>query len=126
MVNSPSFQLYKMKRAITTLGQDFTFTRDSVDEFGEPTGEAQEFVVKCIYHEHYENLFLRQTTQDSSVIRTKASPKLTCLWDDASGLKNTDTVAINDKTFRIGDIKNLVEANLIAAISLEVIEDGQQ
>ena len=124
-VNSPNFQLNKLRRIINTQGQDFVFTRETLDEFKEPTGEVQEFLIKGIYHEHYENLFLRQSTTDATVVRSKPSPKITCLWADASVLKNTDTVVVNGLTMKIGDIKNVGEADVAAAISLEVIEVGQ-
>ena len=77
-VNSPNFQLNKLRRIINTQGQDFVFTRETLDEFKEPTGEVQEFLIKGIYHEHYENLFLRQSTTDATVVRSKPSPKITC------------------------------------------------
>ena len=49
-----------------------------------------------------------------------------CLYEDAKFLKMDDFVKINSKTFKVTGIVNIQEWNIIADISLEVIDNGTQ
>lgn len=118
------FQLNKVRRLLRTQGKEFTFARDRLDEFGEPNGQTEFVVIVGVYHE--TTSFLQKSRVESTTIRTKASPMILCLWNEAQLLQHTDTLEFNGKTYTINEIKNISEANIVADISLEEVqEDGR-
>ena len=122
-MNSPTFQLNKVRRLINTQGRSVVVTRQGKNKFNEPNGETEIFNITGVFHE--TTSYLSKTGTDGSTIRSKPSPMLLCLWDEIQELQHTDLVSINNKTYRIGEIKNLCEADVAGDISLEEIQtDG--
>lgn len=119
----PRFQLNKIRRLIKTQGQDLVFTRYAEDEFHEPTAESVSRTVKGVYHETTEG-HLSKTTSESATLRQKVSPMFLCLWEEAQHLLHTDQTEINGKQYRVNEIRNIGEANIVADVSLEEIQDG--
>lgn len=123
-MNSAAFQLNKVKRLINTQGRSVIVTRQGKDKFNEPNGEAEVFSIKGVFHE--TTSYLSKTGSNGSTIRAKPAPMFMCLWEEAQGLQHTDQVLLNNRTYNIGEIKNLDEADIIADVSLtEVQTDGQ-
>lgn len=123
-MNSAAFQLNKVKRLIRTQGEEFTFARPNLNEFGEPNGEAEYFVILGVYHE--TTSYLSKAKVESTTIRSKPSPMILCTWEEAQLLQHTDTLNYKGKTYQISEVKNLAEACVAADISLvEVQEDGR-
>lgn len=121
-MNSASFQLNKVRRSIATLGTSFVFIRPDKNAFGEPNGQTISVAIKGIYHE--TTSFLSKSSVESTTVRTKPSPMILCLWQDAQKLQHMDKLAFNGKSYKVGDIKNLSESNIIGDISLEEIQNG--
>lgn len=126
MINT-KFEAYKLKRELKRSGLEFTFKRKSVNEFGEPINEL---VVVCsivgIYHEENSNIEI--TTNETTQVRTKKIPMILCLFSEAAFdlLKIGDILEFNGKTYTLTGIVNVQEWNIIADVSLEVIDDGSK
>ena len=119
-MNSSAFQLNKVKRLIKTQGRSVVVTRQERNKFNEPNGEAEVFSVTGVFHE--TTSYLSKTGSGGSTVRAKPSPMLMCLWDDIMKLKHTDQIVLNNRTYNIGEIKNLCEADVIGDISLEEVQ----
>ena len=119
-MNSSAFQLNKVKRLIKVQGRSVVVTRQKKNKFNEPNGEAEIFSVTGVFHE--TTSYLSKTGSDGSTVRAKPSPMLMCLWDDIKKLKHTDQVILNNRTYNIGEIKNLCEAEVVGDISLEEVQ----
>ena len=119
-MNSSALQLNKVKRLIKVQGRSVVVTRQKKNKFNEPNGEAEIFSVTGVFHE--TTSYLSKTGSDGSTVRAKPSPMLMCLWDDIKKLKHTDQVILNNRTYNIGEIKNLCEAEVVGDISLEEVQ----
>lgn len=121
-MNARLFQLHKIRRLICTQGYGFEFFLPGENEFGEPDGVSETHIVAGVYHE--TTSFLSKTSSDSTTIRQKPSPMILCLWEDVERLSHMMQLKYNGKLYRIGAIRNLSEANIVADISLEEVQDN--
>lgn len=123
MINK-QFEEYKIKRELKRSGIDYEFKRAIKNDFGEPSGEPELIgKLKGIYHE--ENSNIQITTGDTTQVRTKKIPMILCLYEDAANLVLSvgDIIKINEKTLKVTGIVNISEWNIIADISLEVVDN---
>ena len=124
MINK-EFEAYKIKREIKRSGIDYEFKRLGTNEFKE-SGSVEKSVgnLRGLYHE--ENGTVQITTGETTQIRTKKVPKILCLYDDAASLSLCvgDLLHINKRTLKVTGVVNIQEWNIIADISLEVVDDG--
>ena len=120
------FEAAKLKRELKMSGINYEFKRLKVNDFGEPIPGVNEVVatIKGLYHEQNSNIQI--TTGDTTQVRTKKIPMVLCLYDDAAlaALRVGDVVKINNKTFKMTGVVNIQEWSIIAAISLEVVDNG--
>ena len=126
MINT-EFEAYKLKRELKRSGKDYKFKRRTINAFKEPTDDLYDVgIIKGIYHEQNSNVQI--TTGDTTQIRTKKIPMILCLYDDTTSLHLHvgDEVVMNSKRFKVTGIVNVQEWNIIADISLEVIDNGVQ
>ena len=84
-----------------------------------------------LYHEvnAYIGIDMKDTTQvRTSMGKFKKQPRILCLWEsfDKSGIQIGDYTIINGKKFKVTGVTNIQEWNIIADISLEVVDDGNQ
>lgn len=120
-----SFQLNKVRRLINAQGQLFQFVKQGSNEFGEPDGQTVSVNVKGVYHE--TTSYLSKSATEATTIRKKSSPMILCLWEDAQKLTHTAELSFKGKTYRVGEVKNIAEADVAADISLEEVQtDGQR
>lgn len=119
-MNSSAFQLNKVRRLIKTQGRSVVVTRQERNKFNEPNGEAEVFTIKGVFHE--TTSYLSKTGSDGSTVRAKPSPMLMCLWEDIQNVQHTDQMVINNRTYNIGEIKNLCEADVVGDMSLEEVQ----
>lgn len=126
MAINSSFEMYKLKRLLKRNGNEYEIIRAGTNPFGEPDTSYQETigVINGLYHE--ESVDIQVVTGDTTQVRTKKSPMILCTYEDAAyvDLKINDLIVINEKTFKIVGFKNIQEWNLLADISLEVLDDG--
>ena len=119
-MNGAAFQLNKVRRAIRSQGKLFKAERPKKNKFNEPTEGTVSQCFRGIFHELTE--YKSKTTGESSTIRQRSSPMVLVLWEDAKELHHQDRVKFNNKDYRINEIKNLSEANLVADIYLEEVQ----
>lgn len=123
-MDAVSFQLNKVRRLINTQGAQFSFQRQETNEFGEPNGQTESVDIVGVYHE--TTSFLSKTSTESTTIRQKPSPMILCLWEDAQKILHTDELSFNGKTYKVGEVKNISEANIVGDISLEEVQTNGQ
>lgn len=119
-MNAAAFQLNKIRRLINTQGSEVTVKIPSKNKFNEPTDTAETFTITGVFHE--VTSYLSKTTSDGSTMRRKSSPMLLCLWEEVQHIHHLDQVMLNDRLYRIGEIKNICESNVVADISLEEVQ----
>lgn len=124
MVNT-KFEAYKIKRELKRSGREFEFVRQKKNEFKEFIDES-ESVGKLIGLYHEQNGSISISLGDTTQTRTKKTPMILCLYEDASllNLQVGDVVQINGKTFKLTGVVNVQEWNIISDISLEVVDSG--
>lgn len=126
MINT-QFEAYKIKRELKRSGIDYEFKRSGVNDFEEPVGEPTAVgTIRGLYHE--QNSSVQVTTGDTTQVRTKKIPMILCLYEDAASLvlQVGDELKINNKTFKVTGVVNIQEWNIIADISLEVVDNVVQ
>lgn len=119
-----TFQLNKVRRLINTQGKNFQFKRRGTNEFGEPNGQTESVNIVGVYHE--TTSFLSKSATEATTIRQKPSPMILCLWEDAQKILHTDELSFNGKSYKVGEIKNISEANIVGDISLEEVQTNGQ
>jgi len=126
MINT-QFEAYKIKRELKRSGIDYEFKRSGVNDFGEPVDEPIVVgTIRGLYHE--QNSSVQVTTGDTTQVRTKKIPMILCLYEDAASLvlQVGDELKINNKTLKVTGVVNIQEWNIIADISLEVVDNVVQ
>lgn len=126
MINT-QFEAYKIKRELKRSGIDYEFKRFGVNDFGEPVAEPTVVgTIRGLYHEQNSNI--QVTTGDTTQVRTKKIPMILCLYEDAASLvlQVGDELKINNKTLKVTGVVNIQEWNIIADISLEVVDNVVQ
>ena len=124
LVNN-KFEKYKVGKQIKSSGRNYTFFRNSLNDFGEPSGNNTVVGnVFGLYHE--ENSFISISTGETTQYRNKKQPKILCLFEDIAnlGLVNGDFVWINGKLFSLSSITNIQEWGIVADISLEEVVEN--
>lgn len=122
MINT-KFEAYKIRRELKKVGTEYKFKRAKLNDFKEPTDE-NELAGKLLGLYHEQNSYVSVTVSDATQTRTKKVPMILCLYEDAKTLKFGDIVEINSKKLKVTGIVNIQEWNIIADVSLEVIDDG--
>lgn len=127
------FERAKVKSAIKRIGETFEFKRFELDEMNEKTGEFvkdkndKEIVMNMqgIYHEGTS--YVQRTTSESSVTRTKKQPMILCLMSDIvnAGIRVNDVMIKNGLQYEVINISDIQNLNVIADISLEVLDNGK-
>ena len=124
MINT-KFEVYKIQRELNRSGIVVDFLRQETNKFKEPVGEPKKIgSILCIYHE--QNGRIKISTGDTTQVRTKKVPMLLCLHSNVSqiNVQVGDQVKLNGKTFNVTGVTNIQEWNLVADISLEVVDIG--
>lgn len=121
------FERNKIKRLLDKSGTEYKFLRVGKDEFGEPDGEPYEVCsIKAIYHKSNSqtNIYVKNGVGEAATVRTKKEPMLLCLYEDTTSLVSGDYVMINGKRHNVTGVIDVQEWNIIADISLEVVDSG--
>lgn len=126
MVNK-KFEAYKLKRELKRTGIRFEFTREGKNPFNEPDVTFSSNLIGSLiglYHEQGSGVQI--STSESAKVRTKKVPMILCLYKDvlSLNLQVGDIVMVNKLTCKVSGIVNIQEWNIIADISLEVVDDG--
>ena len=118
--------LHRLSQQIAWQGKRYTFYRRQVNEFNEQSTEPTKLSeVKGLFHNGSSNHVVINTTDNGQVIE-KNKPYIMTTWGQGKILQLNDEVTINSNTYRVTDVYNIGEYNLIAEVSLEVILDGAE
>lgn len=124
MINN-KFEAYKLRRELKRSGIEYEFKRAKLNAFKEPTKEFElAGKLRGLYHE--QNSYVRLTTGETTQVRAKKVPMILCLHDDAKFLELGDVVEMNAKKMKVTGVTNIQEWNIVADISLEVVDDVVQ
>lgn len=127
MVNK-KFEVYKLSRELKRSGVEYEFKRAKKNDFGEPEDDEEDDVgiIKGIYHE--QNGHVQVTVGDTTQVRTKKVPNILCLYEDIAPLKlqTGDRVSFGGKVYEVTGVVDIQNWNIIADISLEVVDNGIQ
>lgn len=116
----PSLLLHRIEVQLKMRGIEYTFTRSKMDKFGQPIeGDEDESVIVGIYHE--SNSYIQMTGGDATVIRTRKSPMILCLFADGDKVKQGDRIVINEKTYKVSGVLDIQNYHVVADISLEEV-----
>lgn len=123
------FTLSKIKRLLEISGQDYEVLRRELNEYGEPQEEGSIYTIRGILHPTVG--YISTSLSEGSLTRSKPSNQILTLWKEipsplyisGKDLRAQDIIKVNDKTYRVSGVSNLGEFNLIADISLEVIDE---
>lgn len=119
----PSSQLDKFRHFIQRYGQKFTVNTPSKNEFGEPSYETEAVQILGVYHESSSG-YMEKNSTDGTTIRSKAAPQVLAFWGEAQNLSHESQISFNGKIYKINGIRNVAEANTLAEISLEEVQQG--
>jgi hypothetical protein len=120
-VHNGAFQLNKARRAIRTQGRPFDVVRYTTNKFNEPTQQTGPFGFIGILHD--TTRFTAKSVNDASTIQQRSyAPMILTLWEDAKEIQPKDLIKFNGKSYRIAEVRNVAEANLVADISLEEVQ----
>lgn len=125
MVNK-RFEAYKLKRELKRSGTFFDLKRHIENEFGEKILEPQiTGGILGLYHEQNSNIQILNGETTRS--RTEKLPMILCLLDDVvkNKIQVDDFIRMNGRIFKVTGIVNIQEWNIIADISLEVVDNGK-
>lgn len=126
------FEAHKIRRELDRSGKVYDFYRPAKNAYGEPTKTAETIgSLKGLYHE-VNNFITLQTSEAAQIRKTigmgaqKKQPKILCLFESVveCGLQMGDYTVINGKQYKVTGVVNVQEWNIIADISLEVVDDG--
>lgn len=124
MINK-DFEVYKLKRELRRSGSEYEIKRAKKNTYGEPTNEEEVIGnIKGLYHETNEHVSI--VTGETTQIRSKKVPSILCLYEDTAQLELMigDIVMLNGKVMKVTGVVNIQEWNMIADISLEVVDSG--
>lgn len=118
-------ELHKITREVNQYGENYFFWRDDVDKYGEPTGTTRNIAdVKGLFHT--ERSYVSKNASDATTTHATGTPMILARYDDAKDIKPADWLTINGKTFKVVDVNNIMEYNIVVNISLdEVVTDGR-
>jgi hypothetical protein len=114
------FTLNRVAHIIQARGDLFLFSgyeRDSNNELD--TSKPRRNSVKGLFHETNSHITLLGA--DIGSVQTKPNPGILATLAEASKLKIDDVVTVNTAEHKVTGIKDIINAGVIAEISLEVI-----
>lgn len=114
-----NFEKHKLLRFIKSQGRSYTFRGSGKNQFGEPMGEDKTVEISGIYHESQG--YVTNTATDGSNIKSKPNSLIMCLKEDSSLLEFGMLVTIQDKKYRVVDLRDVNNLGVACDISLELV-----
>ena len=119
-MKASNFLLHRLQVQLNMRGIEYVFSRQALDKFGQPIeGDDDENAIVGIYHE--SNSYIQMTGGNATVIRTRKSPMILCLFTDGDKIKQGDRVVINGKTYKVSGVLDIQNYHVAADISLEEV-----
>lgn len=118
-MKAPTFELNKIRRLIRVAGLPYTFQRDVINEFKEPTGETTSIEVKGIFHEITQHIAI--VAEDSASVRDKNTSYILALYSDAKDIQQRDFVVISGRKYYVNGVRDINNWHIAVDISLEEV-----
>jgi len=116
-------ELKKVQREIKINGDTFDVSRETFDEYGEPTDVTKFFYIQGLFH--YSTGYMKRTTQDGTDTHQKKQPML--MVDYIALQLSEIPIEIGDKIntrYKVISIDDIGGYGIVADITLEYINDG--
>lgn len=121
-----SFEVRKIKRAIATQGQEFTFVRKRLNEYKEPSDDlgVDKLTLSGLYHESHKTAVI--TTAESSKLQSLSQGCILCLYEDymLTPILEGDEVEISGVKYKVSGAVNLSKLNIAVDIALRIVDNG--
>ena len=119
-----AFERRKLEKELQRHGKEFVFLRKKENQYGEAVGD-ENVVTKILGLFHEQSVVSQLNTVESMQYRTKKTPMILCLYSrEIEKIKLGDYVLFNGKKFNFVSTENINEWNLIADVSLELVDNG--
>lgn len=118
--------LFKIKREIKTHGTVYNIYKDILDEYGQPTGESEEVCkIEGLYHT--TNGFVTRNSTYATTTHSQRQPMLLIQYKDADVYNIVPSLflLINNKRYNIISVNDILAANIVCDLSLEVVENAE-
>lgn len=114
----------KVDHQIKYNGDEYTFRRFGVDEYGQQSEEVTDtFTFKGIFHETVKYVSLAES--DGARIFNVPASYILCLYEDGEPIKIDDQIEINEKVYRVTGKTDVNNFKVAFDISLELVKDGK-
>lgn len=114
-----SFEKHKLLRFIKSQGRPYTFIGLGKNQFGEPLGETKTVEIRGVYHESQG--YVTNTATNGSNIKSKPSSLIMCPREDSLSLERDMSTTIQDKEYKIVDLRDVNNLGVACDISLELV-----
>lgn len=119
-----AFERRKLEKELARHGKEFVFLKKKENQYGEAVGD-EIVVTKILGLFHEQSVVSQLNTVEGMQYRTKKIPMILCLYSrEIEKIKLGDYVLFNGKRFNFVSTENINEWNLIADISLELVDNG--
>ncbi len=119
MFPARSFEANKIARLIRVQGASYTFKRDVLNKFKEPTGKTLDTCIDGVFHEQIQHITVTGT--DAATVRQKMSSYILALYADAKNLQQGDYVYIDNRKYLVNGLNNISNWDVAVDISLEEV-----
>lgn len=114
-----SFSQHQLERAIKVQGREYTFIRRKLNEFNEPVGDPEEFVVRGLYHE--SEGYVTSSTGDGGRVTSKPQSWILTLVKESNTPSKGMEVGIDGVKYKVRDLRNVGKLGMVYDISLEEV-----
>ena len=118
-MKAPKFEKSKISRLIKAQGLSYTFNRDELNEFKEPTGAVSAMTVHGVFHQQAQHITV--ISADAASVQQKQSPFVLALYDEARNIHQGDYVFINGVRYNVNGLTDIGNWNIAIDISLEAV-----
>ena len=118
-MKAPVFERNKLSRLIRVHGLSYTFKRNKLNEFKEPTEEVSATTVRGVFHQTTQHISV--VGADASSIQNKFSPFILALYSEAKGIQQGDFVEVNGVKYLVNGLNDIGNWNIAIDISLEAV-----
>lgn len=115
-----NFTINLIRRMLNSRGKDYTFLRDRLNSFGEPSGDTDPITIRGLFHE--STGYLPTDSQEGGSLHKKSSPMMLCLWEDPFPIKVGDTLSFDELKYVVSGVKDLSNLHIAVDISLEEVQ----
>lgn len=118
-MKAPKFELNKISRLIRVQGIEYTFSRDKLDDYKEPTGAVSATTIKGVFHQYTQHISI--VGAGAASIQQKNTPFIIALYSDAKDIKQGDYTVINGVKYLVNGLVDIGNWNIAIDISLEAV-----